>query len=228
MTQNHTSGWQRILAGAGLLITSPVLAGAAAGIKLSDGGAVFYRATRAGVARVPFTMYKLRTMRHGADQAGSITAADDPRVFPFGRWLRQLKVDELPQLLNVVRGEMALVGPRPEAVDIVREYYLPWMDETLTVPPGITGPGSLHFIAQDRQLPRDPAQAREVYAREILPIKLAHELVYIRSRSLGYEIQLIVRTLLRMFSADGLFESAAELEGREARAILGGIGSQTS
>lgn len=191
-----TPAWQRIVAGLGLLASSPVLAASAVAIKRSDPGPVVYRAARAGVDGRPFVMYKLRTMRQNSEAAGSITASGDARIFPAGRLLRKLKLDEIPQLANVLSGDMSLVGPRPEAVDIVQHHYAPWMMETLTVPPGITGPGSLHYIEQEKELPSDPSAAVAVYVETLLPRKLAYELVYVRDRSLRYELQLIGRTLL--------------------------------
>lgn len=212
--------WQRVVAGVGLVAGSPILAVAAVVIKKSDPGPVLYRAARAGVDGQPFVMYKLRTMRQYTDSLGSITAAGDARIFPAGRLLRKLKLDELPQLINVVAGQMALVGPRPEAVDIVRDHYRPWMMETLTIPPGITGPGSLHYIEQDGELPSDPSQALQVYVETVLPRKLAYELVYVRSRSLRYELQLIVRTVIGVLGRRSADDRAGRAETRQAQLIL--------
>src|SRR6266700_5724766 len=109
-----------------LVVLSPILSLAALGVWLSDRTPILYRARLTGRNGRPFTMYKLRTMRvnHGAFRS-VITADQDPRVFPFGAWLRRAKVDELPQLLNIVRGEMSIVGPRPEHPRIVQQYYAP-------------------------------------------------------------------------------------------------------
>lgn len=215
-----TPMWQRIAASAGLLVSSPVLAAAAILIRMSDGGPVLYRAPRAGVEARPFTMYKLRTMRLNADSQGSITASEDSRVFPVGRLLRRFKLDELPQLMNVINGDMALVGPRPEAIDIVENHYEQWMMETLSVPPGITGPGSLHYIKQEQDLPPDPDAALRVYVATLLPRKLAYELVYVRSRSLRYELQLIRRTLLRVLDRHAIESPHDSRENLEALKIL--------
>lgn len=196
-----TPVWQRLVAAFGVVVTAPVVGASAAAIKLSDPGPAFYRAPRAGIRGTPFVMYKLRTMRVGEDVRGPITASDDDRVLAVGRWLRRFKIDELPQLLNVVTGEMALVGPRPEAIEIVRDFYVPWMMETLDVPPGIAGPGSLHYIQQERGMPGDPSNALCYYVDRILPRKLAYELVFIRSRSFAYELEIIGRTLLKVCGA---------------------------
>lgn len=217
----HTTPlWQRLVAGFGLVAGSPILAAAAVMIKKSDPGPVLYRAARAGVGGRPFAMYKLRTMRQHSDALGSITAAADTRIFPAGGLLRKLKLDELPQLANVVTGDMALVGPRPEAVDIVNDHYRPWMMETLTVPPGITGPGSLHYIEQEKELPPDPSEALRVYVETLLPRKLAYELVYVRSRSFRYELQLIGRTLLGVLGRQRDGDRIGRMETTQALRIL--------
>src|SRR5256886_13096769 len=137
-----------VFAGLALVVLSPLLALAALGIWLSDKGQIFYRARLAGRDGRPFTMYKLRTMRvdHGAFRS-VITADQDPRVFRFGAWLRRAKVDELPQLLNILRGEMSIVGPRPEHPDIVSRHYRPEHRELLGVRPGLTSPGTLYDYA---------------------------------------------------------------------------------
>src|SRR5439155_20641515 len=138
-----------VCAGVGLLLAAPLLAIAAIGIRLADPGPVLYRARRMGRGGRPFTMYKLRTMLVDHGSPGSrVTAANDPRVFRFGRFLRASKLDEFPQLVNVLRGEMSIVGPRPEDPDIVLGHYTPIHRETLTVRPGLAGPGRLYHDTQ--------------------------------------------------------------------------------
>src|SRR2546422_763278 len=131
-----------VLAALAAIVAAPLVALAAVGIRLSSAGPVLYRAERVGRDRRPFIMFKLRTMhlRRRSDSS-RITGARDPRVFPFGAWLRAVKVDELPQLWNVLRGEMALVGPRPEDPAIVARHYDALGRETLTVRPGLPRPG---------------------------------------------------------------------------------------
>src|SRR6266853_1472529 len=121
------------VAGLGLLLMIPVLAAVALAIRLSDGGPVIFRACRAGRDGRPFTMLKFRTMRVSGGPRGSlITASDDRRVFRVGGWLRRCKLDELPQLVNILRGEMSIVGPRPEDPAIVTRSYRPDHLRTLT------------------------------------------------------------------------------------------------
>lgn len=183
------------LAVAGLILAAPLLAVAALGIRLSSRGPVLYRARLAGRDGQVFTMYKLRTM-HGDHPAGTgpITALRDPRVFPFGWWLRHLKIDELPQLVNVLRGEMSIVGPRPQHPDVVRRHYAPEHLEILRVQPGLASPGSLYDSTHgDVIVGSVDAELR--YAERLLPLVLALDLVYVRRASWRYDLALVARTL---------------------------------
>ena len=179
----------------GLLLVAPLLALAGLGILLADGAPVLYRARRAGLRGRPFTMYKLRTMQvHHGGTGSRVTAAEDPRVFPFGRFLRLSKIDEFPQLVNVLRGEMSIVGPRPEDPDFVARHYSANHWETLSVRPGLAGPGSLyHETHCEWRL--NGADPEAVYVEQILPLKLALDLVYVRRASLRYDLALLGRTL---------------------------------
>src|SRR3989441_7052897 len=171
-------------------------------------------------------MYKLRTMHVDDGSRSVITAQRDPRVFAFGRPLRRLKIDELPQLVNVLRGEMSVVGPRPQHPDIVRSYYAPEYGETLRVRPGLSSPGSLYDSTHGEPLVGsvDPERA---YAERLLPLVLALDRVYVRHASLWYDTTIVGRTLLVI---------AATLLGRrtfpdppempEARALLSRRGGE--
>lgn len=165
------------IAAVALMFSAPFIVFGAVGIKLASPGPVFYRAVRVGKNGKPFTMYKLRTM-HVADRAApSITSPDDKRVFSFGNLLRRLKIDELPQFWNILNGDMSLVGPRPEAKDIVEKWYSPWMRETLEIRPGVTSPGAIYnYLMSDQLL--DDADPEGSYARNLLPPKLALERAY--------------------------------------------------
>lgn len=210
----------RVLAALGLLVTSPFLLISAIGVKLSSPGPALYRAERAGQGGKPFLMLKLRTMHAGAATGGRITGSRDPRVFGWGAVLRRFKLDELPQLVNVLRGDMAIVGPRPEDVGIVREHYDPMMLESLEVAPGITSPGSLHYFADEATLPDDPHQAERVYLDRLLPAKIALDLVYVRNRSLRYQLEIIMRTALGIIGLGRLFRTRLAWERAEADRIL--------
>lgn len=184
-----------VLASLGLVVTAPILAVAAIGIRLSSPGPVLYRARRAGRDGRPFIMYKLRTMHVTRGLGSRITAPADRRVFPFGRLLRVTKIDELPQLWNVLRGDMAIIGPRPEDPDFVAQHYAPVHLETLRVRPGLTSPGSLYYVTHaDHVL--DGNDPEGTYLQRVLPIKLALDLEYVRrGGSLRYDLSLIGRTL---------------------------------
>lgn len=210
----------RAVALAGLVVLSPLLAGAAVAIKLSSRGPVVYRADRIGLSGRPFTMFKLRTMHHGSGEGPAITGGGDDRVSALGRGLRRLKLDELPQLVNVVRGDMAIIGPRPEAASIVAEHYTPAMRRTLEVLPGLSSPASLQYYAHERSLPDDPHAAEQLYVSSLLPRKLALELVYVDNRSLSYDAQLAVRTVAALVGCWNLFPQRQRWERDEADRLL--------
>jgi lipopolysaccharide/colanic/teichoic acid biosynthesis glycosyltransferase len=184
------------LAALAVLLLSPLLLLAALGIKLFSCGPVLYRAARAGRHGRPFTMYKFRTMHTGLGATGSaITAQHDPRVFGFGAWLRRLKIDELPQLFNILKGEMSFVGPRPEDPRIVHEFYAPAHYETLQVLPGLASPGSLYNYTHGEKLLAADDPERQ-YVERLLPLKLALDAVYVRETSWLYDLRIAGRTVL--------------------------------
>jgi lipopolysaccharide/colanic/teichoic acid biosynthesis glycosyltransferase len=188
---------EAVLAAAALLLTAPLLAAIAIGIRISDAGPVFYLADRVGVRGARFRMYKFRTMRVAAGPGSRITGARDPRVFAFGRWLRRLKLDELPQLLNIIRGEMAFVGPRPEDPWFVERYYTGADRETLEVPPGLTSPGTLYYFTHaEPHLDRvDSADAEASYISGPLKVKLDLDRAYVHEASAVYDLRLAFRTI---------------------------------
>ena len=211
-----------LLASVALVIFAPVLLVAALGIRLSSPGPIFYRAQRVGRQRTHFTMYKLRTMRvaDGAQQS-VITAQHDPRVFPFGNLLRRSKIDELPQLFNVLRGEMSIVGPRPEAPSIVAEHYTELEYETLETRPGLASPGSIYnFTHGETMLASDDPE--KDYVERLLRLKLALDVVYVRRASGRYDAAIIARTLwviLASLAGQRRFPDPPEMT--EARRLLG-------
>ena len=182
----------------GLILLSPLLLLVALLIKLDSSGPVFFRQERIGKGFCPFRIYKFRTMIHDAHRRGeTITFGADPRITRLGQVLRKTKVDELPQLLNVLRGEMSFVGPRPEVrpyVELFRQDY----EEILQVIPGITDLASVKYRHEADLLGQfdDPQTA---YIKRILPekIKLAKE--YVRRSSFFFDMTLILKTLFRLF-----------------------------
>ena len=189
------------LALAALLPLGPLLLAIALLIKLDDGGPVFYRGVRVGRRGVAFRIYKFRTMVVNADRLGGpSTSDDDPRITRAGRWLRRSKLDELPQLLNVVKGEMSFVGPRPE---VAQEVALYSAEERalLSLRPGITDWASIRFRDEGAIL-RGAADPHEAYRRMIRPEKMRLALEYARTASLATDCKIMVTTL-RAFVGGG-------------------------
>jgi lipopolysaccharide/colanic/teichoic acid biosynthesis glycosyltransferase len=177
----------------GLVLTSPLLLAAAVAVKLDSPGPAFYSGPRAGRDGKEFRIHKLRTMRAGADRSGpAVTAGDDPRVTGLGRLLRRTKADELPQLVNVLKGEMSLVGPRPEHPDFVR-HYTPEQLGVLRVRPGITGPSAIAFVDEEGRLSGGRPEA--TYLEEVMPQKLAIDLDYVQHASFGGDLRILLRTV---------------------------------
>lgn len=165
-----------------LLVTAPLWIVAAISVAVSSRGPIFYHALRAGRGGQSFRMLKFRTMHVSTSRQSEITAPSDSRVFPAGKVLRLLKIDELPQLLNILKGEMSIVGPRPESYSIVQEHYTDWMMETLSVPPGLTSVGALFGYSFSDDL-LDPDQPEESYLARVMPPKLALERAYLERAS---------------------------------------------
>jgi lipopolysaccharide/colanic/teichoic acid biosynthesis glycosyltransferase len=177
----------------GLLALSPLFTFIAFAIKFDDGGPVFYLQRRVGRGFKPFRLVKFRTMTLGADRAGLLTAPSDARVTRCGRLLRRYKLDELPQLWNVIQGDMQLVGPRPE----VEAYVCQFRDEysaLLSEPPGITDPASLAYCREDEIFVS--GQMERQYVSQILPDKLRLSLEYQHRRCLTSDCRILLQTIL--------------------------------
>ena len=184
--------FDRVAAALGLVVLAPALVLIAMAIVLEDGFPVLFRQTRVGRGGRPFRLVKFRSMRVGV--AGTrITAGRDPRVTRVGKWLRRRKVDELPQLWNVLMGDLSLVGPRPEIPPFVDTEDPVWR-AVLEVRPGITDLASLQFRREEEML-AGAADAERYYREAILPPKLSLNLEYIRTRTFWGDLKLIVQTL---------------------------------
>ncbi|MDQ3706368.1 MAG: sugar transferase [Chloroflexota bacterium] len=192
-----------------LLVLSPLLLAIAILVKLDSPGPVLYRALRAGRYNVPFHMLKFRSMVVGADTMGGLSVGrNDPRVTRVGRFLRKYKLDELPQLLNVLKGEMSLVGPRPEFLQYTQQYEGEEL-LILAVPVGITDYASVAFMRMEEFLGNgDPDRA---YEEQIRPVKNALRVRYAREQSFWGDLVILFRTLRCLVGDwDGGHELAGE------------------
>jgi len=181
----------------GLIVLSPLLLITSVVIKLTSPGPVFHRGERVGLNGKVFKLYKFRTMIVNAAKMGpGITAQNDPRITRVGQLLRATKIDELPQLINVLKGDMSLVGPRPEDPRYVAQYT-PEQKRILSVRPGITSAASLAFRKEEQML-SGPNWER-MYCAEVLPAKLTMDLDYFSHRTLFSDIFLIIRTIFFIF-----------------------------
>lgn len=184
-----------LISTAGLVLLAPVFLVVALLIKADSPGPVFFRQERIGRGFRPFFIYKFRTMVPDAAQLGKmITVGEDPRITRIGRLLRLTKIDELPQLLNVLTGDMSLVGPRPEVRPYV-ELFRPDYEEILQLAPGITDLASVRYCDESAILGR-AVNPEELYVKEILPEKIRLTKEYIRRASFFFDLRVIVRTLV--------------------------------
>jgi lipopolysaccharide/colanic/teichoic acid biosynthesis glycosyltransferase len=182
----------------GLFLLSPFFGIIAWAIKRDSPGPIFYRGRRVGQHGKEFTILKFRSMyeRPESYQGEKIAAQDDPRITPVGKWLRQDKLNELPQLWNVLKGEMSLVGPRPEDPQIVATWPEELRKEILSVRPGITSPASVTFRDEGQQLGNETVIDK--YLGEILPSKLRLDQIYVRNRSFIVDLDIIFMTLVSL------------------------------
>jgi lipopolysaccharide/colanic/teichoic acid biosynthesis glycosyltransferase len=180
----------------GLAVLWPLFLLIALLIKLDDRGPVFFRQQRVGYKAKPFRMYKFRSMILNAEQRGApLTIGQrDPRITPIGYWLRRFKLDELPQLFNVLTGEMSLVGPRPELPRYVA-LYTSEQYQVLELVPGITDPVSIEYRNENELLAAVPDPER-TYIQEIMPEKIRLNLAYAQQATLWTDLLVILRTLL--------------------------------
>ncbi len=186
----------------GIALLSPVLAVIALLIKVDSRGPVYYKGTRVGMGGKSFKMLKFRTMVVNADKiGGSSTPDDDPRITRVGRVLRKYKLDELPQLINVLTGDMSLVGPRPQ-VQWAVDLYTPEERKVLSVRPGITDYASLHFPNEGEILKGSTDPDRD-YMEQIHPRKMRLSLEYVQRASLAVDIQIILQTLVAILKHQG-------------------------
>jgi lipopolysaccharide/colanic/teichoic acid biosynthesis glycosyltransferase len=160
-------------------------------IKIQSPGPAIFKATRVGRDGRTFTLYKFRSMRVDSGPIHTTTLRGDPRIFPFGNFLRLSKIDETPQLINILRGEMSIIGPRPEDEINATRMYIGRYKEILEAVPGLSSPASLYDYAVGEQY-----EDETKYEEEFLPKKLAVELYYVKHRNLAYDCTLVFRTII--------------------------------
>lgn len=181
----------------GLILLLPVFLIIFIWIKSDDGGDLFFLQTRVGKDNRDFKMFKFRSMYSGSDKKGLLTVgASDARITPAGRFLRKYKLDELPQLINVIKGDMSLVGPRPEVRKYVDLYNSEQL-EVLKVRPGITDPVSLHYFDESELLAQS-AHPEKTYVEEIMPVKLRLAREYAENSGLWLDCKIILSTIKRI------------------------------
>ena len=191
--------FDKVLALLMLIPLSPIILGIAIWIKLDSEGPVFYRQERITTYGRTFRIFKFRTMVKGADKLGAaVTQQNDPRISKVGHKLRKVRLDELPQLINVLIGDMSFVGVRPEVAKYVNRYT-DEMNATLLLPAGITSPASIEYKDEDEVIEKYKGSGRsidDIYVEEILPDKMKYNLKYIKEFSVINDIKIMIRTAL--------------------------------
>ena len=180
-----------VLCSLATVVLSPLFLFTAVGIEISSPGTILFHSMRAGRNKKPFKFYKFRSMHPPKGKKKDMFVADPDRVFKFGKLIRRLKLDELPQLFNVIKGDMSIVGPRPMRVERVDEIYSGEYEIVSTVKPGLTSPASLFDYTVG-----DTYQDDEAYRREVLPVKLEMEKYYVEHQGFGYDVSLVWRTIV--------------------------------
>ena len=183
-----------------MIVLSPVIIITSIVVAVSSKGPVFYRQTRVGRLNRDFTVYKFRTMEPGADRTGPLTVGErDPRITPVGRFLRKWRIDELPQLFNVLFGDMSMIGARPEVRKFV-DCYKPEMMASLLLRPGLSCAASLAFRGENKML-ADKEDPGRFYTDEILPAKMRMNLDYQKNIRLMTDIRLMIKTVVCVLNA---------------------------
>ena len=197
----------------GLLILAPVMACVALAVKLDDGGPIFFRHSRTGRRNSEFRMWKFRTMSVGAEKNGpNVTVAGDPRVTRMGYFLRRYRIDELPQLLNVLTGEMALVGPRPESPKNATLYPVS-LKMILELTPGITDPGTLAFLFRETELISSHPNAEAAYLKLVVPARVPLSLKYAERATVLSDINVILATIVGLLVPQAAWRLGLKLAG---------------
>jgi len=200
-----------LLAASSLPVALPLMALIATWIALDGSGSIIHSQARIGRGGRVFLMHKFRTLRADHEAGATVTPEGDTRVTRPGRFLRPWRLDELPQLFDVLRGVMSLVGPRPERPEHLREIPPGVREKVYSVRPGLTGPAAIAFLAEDEYLGTVPDPVG-VYCRILLPEKLRLETEYVEHGSALTDLRIIALTLRRIFSANARRRSLAMIE----------------
>lgn len=183
----------------GIVILLPFLIVVSVLIKKTSPGTIFFCQERVGLKGVPFYIYKFRTMIPMAEQQGlKVTVGNDPRITQIGYFLRKAKLDELPQLFNVIKGEMSIVGPRPEVLEFIEEYPKEVREKILSVRPGITDRASIE-LSNESELLAGKENPRQVYVEEILPLKAKYYVDYVENSGFLNDLSIIFATIKKVF-----------------------------
>lgn len=174
-----------------LVVLSPVFLLTAIGILVSDWGPIFYKANRIGKGNKPFRMYKFRSMRVAKAANEASLRPDEDRIFPFGHFIRKAKIDELPQLINILNGTMSIVGPRPVAQDQFDMFRYGKWNEAAKVPVGLSGPAALYDYIYGDQITDEKEYMEKVY-----PTRRELEYVYVKKASIFYDLKMIIYTVI--------------------------------
>ncbi len=184
----------------GIIVLSPLMVFLVCWIKIDSRGPALFKQIRVGLGEEHFYVLKFRTMVVDAEIKGSkITIGGDPRITCAGKWLRKYKLDELPQLFNVLRGEMSLVGPRPEVPEYIEYYSKHDREIVLSVRPGITDMASIEF-RNENELLRNSEDPIKEYRENILPVKIRYYKKYVHEQSLVMDFMLLLKTLKLILS----------------------------
>jgi lipopolysaccharide/colanic/teichoic acid biosynthesis glycosyltransferase len=215
------------LAGSALILLTPLMLAVAVAIAATSGTPVFFSHVRLGRKRAPFRIHKFRTLDPDGAGEDEITPEGDPRVTRLGGWLRHTRLDELPQLYDVLRGAMALVGPRPETPANLSAVDDEQLDRWLSVRPGVTGPTQLAFIGEDELL-REFENPTQIYRHVLVPAKVAHGIEWLATRTLAGTLGVLPQTLFVLASRRARLRSRRHIEAllREAGASRG-VASRT-
>jgi lipopolysaccharide/colanic/teichoic acid biosynthesis glycosyltransferase len=194
-----------------LPLSLPIMGLVALWVLVDGSGSIIHRQIRVGRGERKFPIHKFRTLKSGFEDGATVAPAGDPRITRRGRFLRKWRLDELPQVFNVLSGEMSLVGPRPELEQHLQQIPAGIRQRVYSVRPGITGPAAIAFLAEDEYLASVPNPV-DVCCRVLLPEKLRLELDYVERWTFATDLKLIAQTLLRVFSIQARRRSLRMIE----------------